>query len=600
MCGLLGNFGYIETQDLLNHINEVEPLLKRRGPDQIESIDIENFYGVHSRLIVQGDASDGKQPMVYKDIVLLFNGNLYNKDTLKSELLSLGYEFKGISDTEVVAISISHWGNKAFEKFNGFFSIVYFDKKKKTLTLARDRVGQKPLYYSSSQKSVFFGSTENLIPKRFCGKIRQESYIDFITYGFVPSPNTMFENLYSVKPGYFKSFSLHDGKVLAHESYSFWQPMITNEIDDLETATTLITDTLDYSMKDGLFASIDVACLFSGGVDSSLIFSNARNKQKGLCGFTADFGEHDDSEQRASSLAKVLGHENHIIKKIDSSDVEDSLKLTPTICESPFDDTSVIPSNIVFSAIKASGYSVALTGDGADELFCGYSSFGNLNKIEKLLDKKFDFLIRFPGKIINGLLSRFRYFDLERLFMNEKDLLVDLSCNGFKKREWQGIIRSDYDPLHYVTSILKDLSDLRPLDKWRILNLKFKLPYQMLYKVDRASMFNSVEARPLFLNNDIIDAALSISSSVMMEDGQKTILKKLYQNQIPHSGWNLPKTGFGWKTNSYEKIFNDEANSFLKRQTKIDGNALLKRRKMHHKRAYYGLFSLVSWLESRM
>ncbi|MDA9737110.1 hypothetical protein N9V12_05200, partial [Gammaproteobacteria bacterium] len=226
MCGLLGNFGYIETQDLLNHINEVEPLLKRRGPDKIESIDIENFYGVHSRLIVQGDASDGKQPMIYKDIVLLFNGNLYNKDTLKSELLSLGYEFKGISDTEVVAISIYHWGNKAFEKFNGFFAIVYFDKKKKTLTLARDRVGQKPLYYSSSQKSVFFGSTENLIPMRFCGKIRQESYIDFITYGFVPSPNTMFENLYSVKPGNLKSFSLHDGKVLAHESYSFWQPMI--------------------------------------------------------------------------------------------------------------------------------------------------------------------------------------------------------------------------------------------------------------------------------------------------------------------------------------------------------------------------------------
>tara|TARA_Y100000746_G_C15164623_1_gene310591 strand:- start:186 stop:560 length:375 start_codon:yes stop_codon:yes gene_type:complete len=121
----------------------------------------------------------------------------------------------------------------------------------------------------------------------------------------------------------------------------------------------------------------------------------------------------------------------------------------------------------------------------------------------------------------------------------------------------------------------------------------------MLYKVDRASMFNSVEARPLFLNNDIIDAALRISSSVMMEDGQKTILKKLYQNQIPHSGWNLPKTGFGWKTNSYKNIFNNESNAFLKEQTKIDGHALLKRRKMHHKRAYYGLFSLVSWLESK-
>ena len=165
MCGLLGNFGYIETQELRYHINEVEPILKQRGPDQIDSIDIENFYGVHSRLIVQGNASDGKQPMVYKDKVLLFNGNLYNKDILKSELQSKGYEFKGISDTEVVAISIFHWGNKAFEKFNGFFSIVYFDSKKKTLTLARDRVGQKPLYYSFNHKSVFFGSTENLVPR---------------------------------------------------------------------------------------------------------------------------------------------------------------------------------------------------------------------------------------------------------------------------------------------------------------------------------------------------------------------------------------------------------------------------------------------------
>ena len=599
MCGLLGNFGYIETQELHYHISEVEPLLKRRGPDQTDSIDIENFYGVHSRLIVQGDASDGTQPMVYKDIVLLFNGNLYNKDELKSELEIKGYEFKGISDTEVVAKSIFHWGNKAFERFNGFFSIVYFNSKNKTLTLARDRVGQKPLYYSSNYKSVFFGSTENLVPRKVCGDIRKESYIDFITYGFVPSPNTMFENLYSVDPGCYKSFSLHDGKVLAHESYSYWQPNITNELLDLETATGLITDSLERSMKDGLFASIDVACLFSGGVDSSLIFSNARNKQNGLCGFTADFGEYDDSEQRASSLAKALGHENHIVKTIDSLDVDDSLKLNSKICESPFDDTSIIPSNIVFSSIKDSGYSVALTGDGADELFCGYSSFGNLNKLEKLLHKRFDFLIRFPGKIINGLLSRYKYFDLERLFMNEEDLLVDLSCNGFKKREWKGIIGTDYDPLHHVTTILKDLSDLRPLDKWRILNLKFKLPYQMLYKVDRASMFNSVEARPLFLNNDIIDAALRISSSVMMEDGQKTILKKLYQNQIPHSGWNLPKTGFGWKTNSYKNIFNNESNAFLKEQTKIDGHALLKRRKMHHKRAYYGLFSLVSWLESK-
>jgi asparagine synthase (glutamine-hydrolysing) len=130
-----------------------------------------------------------------------------------------------------------------------------------------------------------------------------------------------------------------------------------------------------------------------------------------------------------------------------------------------------------------------------------------------------------------------------------------------------------------------------------MLNLKFKLPQQMLFKVDRASMFNSVEARPLFLNNKIIDAALSVSSSVMMQEGQKTVLKKLYQSQIPHSGWSLPKTGFGWKTNSYKDIFSDQSNSYLKKKTGIDGYSLLNKKKMHHKRGYFGLFSLVSWLE---
>ena len=123
-------------------------------------------------------------------------------------------------------------------------------------------------------------------------------------------------------------------------------------------------------MKEGMDASIDVACLFSGGVDSSLIFSNARNINDQICALTADFGEGDDARLRSSSLSETLDHKNHLIRDISKKDVDHSLKLTSEICESPFDDTSIIPSNIVFSSLKASVYSVALTGDGADELFC--------------------------------------------------------------------------------------------------------------------------------------------------------------------------------------------------------------------------------------
>jgi asparagine synthase (glutamine-hydrolysing) len=598
MCGIIGNFGYVERHDFLEHINKVTHLLKRRGPDQINTVDIENLFAVHSRLIVQGTVDDGIQPMRYKNIVILFNGNLYNKKALQSELESIGYEFKGISDTEVVAASIYHWKNKAFEKFNGFFSIACFNIDKNRITLARDRLGQKPLYYSQNEKSVFFGSTENFVPRKFCGKSRKESIIDFITFGFVPSPNTMYENLFSVNPGSFIEFSFIRGKIITEKSSSYWKPNISNEINDFEQALELTSESINKSMQEGMEASIDVACLFSGGVDSSLIFSNARNMNENLCAITADFGQHDDAESRSRSLAKTLGHRNHLIKKIDEKDVETSLKITSKICESPFDDTSIIPSNIVFSSVKESGYSVALTGDGADELFCGYSSFGNLNKIEKFLDKRFDFLLRYPGKVFHNFITNYRGFDLDRFFMHEDDLLVDLLCNGFKKREWSDVIDTNYNPLHHLTRILDELEGLRPLDKLRILNLRFKLPYQMLYKVDRASMFNSVEARPLFLHNAVIDTALSISSSVMLKDGQKSILKKIYQSQIPHSGWSLPKTGFGWKTDSYQNIFTQQDNAYLKNNIGIDGFSLLENRKKHHKRGYYGLFSLVSWLKN--
>ena len=597
MCGISGKFGYIDRDLFSDHLKDVSHLLSRRGPDQKNIIEIESFLAAHSRLIVQGDENDGIQPMRYKDIVLLFNGNLYNKESLKLNLKADGYFFKGVSDTEVVLAALHKWGNEAFNKFNGFFSIACFNARTKTLTLARDRLGQKPLYYCNNGKSVFFGSTENLIPKNFIGNTRKESFLDFIVYGFIPSPNTMFENLFSVNPGSYVEFSIVQEKIVVRKKCQYWKPVINDEINDLGTAVEKISDSISSSIHEGMDASIDVACLFSGGVDSSLILSNARDVNKNIFAFTADFGEQDDAEYRSRTLAQTLAHKNHLVRGISRKDVSHSLNMTSKICESPFDDTSVIPSHIVFSSVKKSGYSVALTGDGADELFCGYSSFGNLQKIETLLDKKFDVLRQFSGKIFKRVLNKYSKQDTDRFFMNETELLEDLLCNGFKKREWNDVIETDYDPLTYLRNILSELDGLKPMDKLRILNLRFKLPYQMLYKVDRASMFNSVEARPLFLNNKIIDTALNISSSVMLHEGQKTILKKIYQNQIPDSGWSLPKTGFGWKTNNFDNIFDQQDNEYLMKKTGIDGLSLLQNRKRHHKRGFYGLHSLVSWLE---
>ena len=598
MCGIVGNFGYIESDNFENHLKQIDDSFLRRGPDQHNIISLQRFFGAHSRLIIQGNENDGMQPFCFKDTVLLFNGNLYNKDILRADLEVLGYNFSGVSDTEVAAYSIFQWGHEAFKKFNGFFAIAYYDKSKKNLILARDRLGQKPLYYAQNSRSIFFGSTENFIPTQFRGKLRQESIIDFLTFGFVPAPNTMFKNVFSLMPGSLMEFTFLNGKVRTNTAYDFWTPFITNEISDINSAAEIIEESIGDSLNEGMNASIDVACLFSGGVDSSLIFANARKINPDITGITANFGGGDDAKKRSSSLAQSLNHKNHFVTEITDQNVQASLNEVYQICHAPFDDTSVIPSNLVFQTLKESGYSVALTGDGADELFCGYSSFKNLNKIEKYLDQRFDPIIRTPGRFFKYPISKFKNLNLNRFFLPENDLLIDLLCNGFKKREWNDSIDTDYDPLHYLHKILIELEGLRPLDKLRILNLKFKLPYQMLFKVDRTSMFNSVEARPLFLNNRIVDSALRISSSAMMQEGPKTILKKIYRNQLNHSGWNLPKSGFGWKTNSYEQIYSKEDNNYLIKETGINGLSLLKNRNDHHKRGYFGLHSLVSWLRN--
>ena len=352
MCGILGNFGYIESDNFENHLKQIDDSFSRRGPDQHNRIHLQNFFGAHSRLIIQGNQNDGIQPFCFKDTVLLFNGNLYNKDILRADLEALGYKFAGVSDTEVAAYSIFQWGHEAFKKFNGFFAIAYYDKSKKNLILARDRLGQKPLYYAQNSRSIFFGSTENFIPTQFRGKLRQESIIDFLTFGFVPAPNTMFKNVFSLMPGSLMEFTFCNDRVSTNTSYDFWTPLITNEISDINSAVETIEESISDSLNEGMNASIDVACLFSGGVDSSLIFANARKINQDIAAITADFGEGDDAKKRSASLAKFLEHKNHLVREITEGNVQASLNEVYQICHAPFDDTSVIPSNLITNLIK--------------------------------------------------------------------------------------------------------------------------------------------------------------------------------------------------------------------------------------------------------
>lgn len=603
MCGIIGAFGKYDDGEFFTHVASVEDTLARRGPDQRNSIKVDNYSGVHSRLIIQGDNNDGIQPFVFQNIIVLFNGNLYNKDSLRRELIGFGYKFQGVSDTEVVALAIHKWGTRAFIKFNGFFAIATLDKSKNILTLSRDKYGQKPLYYSCSEEYVYFGSTEETIPQRHVGKIRKESYIDFITYGFVPAPNTMFEKLKLLEPSSYISFKYHNNLITKVAECNYWLPRIRNEIGNADEAYEALTFEIESSIAEGMQADTPVSCLYSGGIDSSLLFSYARDVNPQICAITADFGDGDDAKKRALPLIHAYQHDNHVIKNITKDAVAGSLGKIHEICRTPFDDTSVIPCNLVFSKAKEEGYSVAITGDGADELFCGYQSFSYLNRLKPILNKRFNGIRNLSKLGLSRSISKYKGRDLTRIFLGEEELLIDLTCNGFKLSEQLASgynMNSDYDPTHYVKKLLDNYEDLDVVGKFRLLNLMFKLPNQMLYKVDRASMFNSVEARPIFLNDRIVDCALSMGSHLMLRNGTKGVLKEICRARLPTKEWNLPKTGFGWKTKNYKHVFTREDDVFLNKTVGVPGMKLLDSRMANHKRGYYGLHSLTSWVKNNL
>ena len=598
MCGLVGAFGSFDQKKFDNHLQSVQPQLHRRGPDKLNAVFCEAFGAAHSRLIVRGSSADGDQPFFCKHLTVLFNGNLYNKVEIQLELERSGHSFDGLCDTEVIAVAILHWGNDAYTKFNGFFAIVVHNKLDNTITLTRDRYGQKPLYFSLTPKTIFFGSTEKMIPVYARGKIRKESYIDFVTYGFIPAPSTMYENMHLIEPATSVSFELKCNRPKLKQMNRFWNPEIVSELNTFEESFEAFSSAIRSSVFDGLMADTEIACLYSGGVDSSILFFLAKQMQNDLCAVTADFGGTDRSIERALPLINTLDHKSFLMKKISSKEVQRYLGKTNKTCESPFDDTSIIPSIAAYESVKEMGYKVAITGDGADELFCGYRSFSNLKAMSVVLNENYDGIRHIADIIVKKIVpKRYQGSNFDRYFMNSDDLLTDLSCNGFKKREWGDGIQSDYDPHHYVKKIIENYQGMESVEKFRILNLLFKLPNQMLYKVDRASMYNSVEARPLFLNDKVVDVALKTNSSVMMQGGGKSLLKEFCKRNLPPAGWSLPKDGFGWKTNNFHKIFRESDHQRIFLRTNIRSERLLDNRKINLKRGYFGLRSLSLWLK---
>lgn len=559
MCGLLGLIDYTKSTDEDTFI-EMLSCIEKRGPDSegINSFSQDSCSVLlgHRRLAIQDLSNHGHQPMKYDNLVTIYNGEVYNFKEIQQELLAEGYFFDSDSDTEVILKAFHCWGIKSVNKFRGMFAFVIYDIDKQEITIFRDRVGVKPLYYSNTESNFIFSSELEPLLKfpSFDRSLDFEAVSSYLQFGYIHAPKSIFGAAKKLLPGHYLKFNI-DSKKLDIKCY--WN--VTDYFEDKFNASniTAITDELESIIVESfnlrMISDVPVGTFLSGGVDSSLVTAVLQKySNMPINTFTIGFEDKNyDESSYAKAIADHLGtnHTEYICKKEDALEI---IKELPKIFDEPFADSSAIPTTLV-SKLAKEKVSVILSGDGGDELFCGYSSYTLMDKrftsiskipfknsIKKLLD-----FIPFPLVLLNGINE-----NLYTKFMKFRNILEhDDIANAFKvsnsvfcKEEIDKLISQEYffneDSISHVST----------LEKMMISDFKGYLPDDLLVKVDRATMSVSLEGREPLLDHKIIEFAAGMPISLKKN---KTILKDILKRYVPEELFLRKKQGFGIPINSW-------------------------------------------------
>ena len=568
MCGIAGFIDFskkLQKEQLI----KMGDSLKHRGPndsgDTFIKRDNFNIGLSHRRLSIMDLSEFGHQPMSYENLEIVYNGEIYNFREIRKELILSGYNFISDCDTEVLIKAFHKWGKDCINKFRGMWAFAIFDKDKDELVLCRDRMGVKPLYFYNKNDIILFSSelkSFHQIPF-FEKHESKQGLFYYFKYGYIPSPYTIFENTFKLNPGQFLVIN-KNGK-MKFETYwnaldysfdgvkSIKKP--TNENEILEQLETILQESFSLRMV----SDVPVGIFLSGGIDSSLVTAILqKNSTKRLNTFTIGFNEKDSNEAIwAKKVANYLGT-NHIELYIEPKEVFDHIDLIPEIFDEPFADNSAVPTYIV-SKLAKQNVAVSLSADGGDELFCGYSNYAPVLKIynalrnipmslrhiiHSILSTKIgkDLIHHFVLK--NKLNSYDKYRKILESLLNNSILdIFDSSKSYWLKDDLVRLFNFLPDSCSIYTHdfCYKDLLNLILL-----YDQKTYMQEDILTKIDRATMAVSLEGREPFLDNKIVEFALSLPSEWKLRNGQnKYLLKKILYKYIPKELVDRPKMGFG-------------------------------------------------------
>jgi asparagine synthase (glutamine-hydrolysing) len=634
MCGIAGFKSKKKFEQLKQSLPAATQSLAHRGPDDAGEYYHPDGIGLsHRRLSILDLTSAGHQPMrsTNGETVIVYNGEIYNFQGVKSLLIDKGHKFRSQTDTEVILSAYQEWGVECIHKFVGMFAFAIWDHCAQRLFIARDRLGIKPLYYYFKNETLLFASELKALMafRDFPRTIDDEALSLYMHYQYIPAPRTIFKDTYKLLPGHYL-LGTHHGI----ETRPYWnipgpvkethEPRMGNERRFLD----LLDEKLTQAVSDRLISDVPLGALLSGGIDSSLVVALMQKVNPSpVRTFSIGFPEDIYNEAPwASKIAAYLGT-NHTELYVDPAKALEVIPQLADIYDEPFADSSAVPTYLV-SRLTRSHVTVALSGDGGDEQFAGYVRYWMTRTMADWLNK----IPRYAKTQLARALGALPANWVAQSYLPLRDHLPQrLRVANFQDK-WQKLImqlgQSDLAELYRMTICLWSQSEIsqllgrnlpasryeelfRSAAGWPVISgLMYVdqhtyLPDCMLTKVDRASMAASLEVRVPLLDHRVVEFTSRLPESLKYRNGTgKYILKKLLARYLPPGLFERPKMGFGvpidrWMRKELKGLLLDYLSADrLRREGRLDATVVQQKLKEHLDGTcnhHYRLWAILMW-----
>ncbi len=541
MCGICGFVG--DVPDKSKTIENMTGIITHRGPDDAGYfVDKEISMGFRRLSII--DLDGGEQPIYNEtnNLVLTFNGEIYNYKEIKKELIEKGHKFYTQTDSEVLIHGFEEWGKDIVKKLRGMFGFAIWDRQNKSLFLARDPFGIKPLHYAISEKNFIYASEIKsiLLFPGFEKKFNYKMLDNYLSFQYAFPPETFFEGIKCLMPGHILTYK--DGQI-SIERY-FEAKFEADENLSLEKASKEIEEAFKNSVEAHRISDVEVGCFLSSGIDSSYVASYFEGQKAFTVGF--EHGKRYNEISWAENLSKKI-KVNHFHKIISSEEFWDSIKKVQYHMDQPLADPSCIALYFV-SKLASEHVKVVLSGEGADELFGGYNIYhepSSFNVYNKIFPKTFR---KFLAKIVNKI--PFGFKGKNYIIRGSKDLTERYIGNAymFSKEEKEKILKDKSlasNPSKICESIYERVKNYDDVTKMQYLDINTWMIGDILLKADRMSMANSLELRVPFLDKEVFKIASKLPTKLRVcRENTKYALRHAASKRLPIETAQKRKLGF--------------------------------------------------------